>query len=86
MTLNGFMQPLGDNLDGGAFLFIEYPVGCWFCEMPELTGMVYIELPPGRTVNFRRDLLRVTGRLVLNATDPEEFLYTLRQAKIAEVD
>src|SRR5439155_14761974 len=25
ITLNGFMQPLGDNLEGSAFLFIEYP-------------------------------------------------------------
>lgn len=86
ITLNGFMQPLGDNPECTAFLLIEYPVGCWFCEMPELTGMIQVELPPGRTMTFTRDLLRVSGRLALNATDPEEFLYSLRQAKVAEVD
>jgi hypothetical protein len=86
VTLNGFMQPLNENPDCAAFLLIEYPVGCWFCEMPELSGMIYIELPPGKTHNYTRDLVRVTGRLALNATDPEEFLYSLRRAKVAEVD
>jgi hypothetical protein len=86
VTLTGFMQPLGDNLECTAFLLIEYPIGCWFCEMPELTGMIYVELPPGQTRSFTRDLIRVTGRLALNATDPDEFLYSLRQAKAAEVD
>ncbi len=87
VTLTGFMQPLGDNTqECRTFLLIEYPVGCWFCEMPELTGMIYVELPRGKTVTYARDLRRVTGRLALNATDPEEFLYTLREARVAEVD
>jgi hypothetical protein len=54
--------------------------------MPELTGIVYVEMPPGKTAAFARGLLRVTGRLRLNATDPEEFLYSIRQAKVADVD
>jgi hypothetical protein len=86
VTLTGFMQPLGENLDQPAFLLIEYPVGCWYCEMPELTGIVYVEMPPGKTTAFARGLLRVTGRLRVNATDPEEFLYSIRQAKVADVD
>ena len=33
-----------------------------------------------------RPTVRVTGRLTLNPSDPEDFLYTLRQAKVAQVD
>jgi hypothetical protein len=86
VSLTGFMQPLRDDGDLTAFLVIQYPVGCWYCEMPELTGMLYVTLPPGESVTFRRGILRVTGTLELNDSDPEEFLYTLKSAKIAPVD
>jgi hypothetical protein len=86
VTLSGFMQPLRDDADVAAFMFIEYPVGCWYCEMPEVTGIVFVELPAGKTTAYTRGLVRVTGRLALNPSDPEDFLYTLRQAKVSEVD
>jgi tetratricopeptide (TPR) repeat protein len=86
VSLTGFMQPLGDGEDLSGFLLIEYPVGCWYCEMPELTGMVYVEMPPGRQATYSRDLLRVVGRLSLNANDPEDFLFTIHQAKVAGAD
>jgi hypothetical protein len=86
ITLNGYMQPLRGDADLAAFMFIEYPVGCWYCEMPEVTGIVYAELPAGRTVAYRRGLVRVTGRLRLNSNDPEDFLYTIREARVTEVD
>lgn len=86
VSITGFMQPLRDDLDVNAFMFIEYPVGCWFCEMPETASILYVELPPGKTATFQRSLVRVTGRLTLNATDPEDFLYALRNARISGVD
>lgn len=86
VSLTGFMQPLRDDAELTAFVLIAYPVGCWYCEMPELTGMVYVELPPGEGVAYQRGILRVTGRLSLNSTDPEDFLYTLRGARVGPVD
>jgi tetratricopeptide (TPR) repeat protein len=86
IQLNGFMQPLNDELDSASFLLIEYPVGCWYCEAPEATGIVLIELPPGKTRHLTRGLVRVTGRLTLNATDPENFLYVIRDARVVEAD
>jgi hypothetical protein len=86
VTLTGYMQPLGDDLECAAFLLIEYPVGCWYCEMPEMTGMVFVELPAGKTRSLTRGMLRVTGKLVLNGDDPENFLYSLRQAKVEEAE
>ena len=48
--------------------------------------IVFVELPADKTARYTRTMLRVSGRLALNATDPEEFLYTIRDAKVAEVD
>ncbi|HMF20349.1 MAG TPA: tetratricopeptide repeat protein [Gemmataceae bacterium] len=86
VALNGYMQPLGESSDLAAFMFIEYPVGCWYCEMPDTAGIIYVQMPRGKTAAYRRSLVRVVGRLQLNATDPEDFLYALRQARVTEVD
>jgi hypothetical protein len=86
IALSGFMQPLGDDPEANSFMLIEYPVGCWYCEMPEVTGIVLVELPRGKAVAFTRSLVKVVGKLVLNANDPENFLYTVTTAKVAEPD
>lgn len=82
----GYLQPIGDELESGMFLLLEYPIGCWFCEVPEPTGIVLLELPEGKTATLTRNLVKVTGRLALNATDPENFLHTIRDAVIAPPD
>jgi hypothetical protein len=83
VVLRGYMQPIGEDTGLGAFLLIEHPVGCWYCEMPELTGMVLVEMPEGKAARFSRDRLRVTGKLRLNATDPENFLYLVQDAQVS---
>jgi len=82
VQLTGFLQPLGEELEGGAFLLIEYPVGCWFCETPPMANILLVELPKDKTFTYTRDLVRVEGRLILNATDPENFFYTIRDAAV----
>jgi tetratricopeptide (TPR) repeat protein len=84
VQLNGYMQPLGEDEEVGAFLLVEYPIGCWFCEMPELTAIVVVDLPRDATQRYTRKMLRVTGKLSLNENDPENYLYRLRNAKIVE--
>jgi hypothetical protein len=86
VELTGFMQPLNNEQEVESFLLIEYPVGCWYCEAPEVTGIMLVELPAGKSRNFTRGQVRVTGRLTLNATDPESFLYVIRSAKVVEAD
>ena len=86
VMLTGFMQPLGDEFEVNSFLLLEYPVGCWFCEAPPPTGLVYVELPAGQTATIRRGLVKIEGKLKLNATDPEDFLFSLAGAKITEPD
>ena len=80
------MQPLGDEQEAAGFLLLEYPVGCWYCEMPEVTMMVMVELPRGKTKTFTRGLIKIVGKLRLNATDPEDFLYLVTNAVVAEAD
>jgi hypothetical protein len=86
VNLIGYMQPIGDELETGAFLLIEYPIGCWFCEVPEATGIVLVELPENKLTPLTRTLIKVDGTLVLNSKDPEQFLYTIRDAKVGVVD
>ena len=83
VSLTGFVQPLTEDTHLTSFMFIENPVGCWYCEMPELTGIVFVDLAAGQSLRFARSLTKVTGTLQLNSTDPENFLYTLRNARAA---
>ncbi|HMF12055.1 MAG TPA: hypothetical protein VKE94_07100 [Gemmataceae bacterium] len=84
ISLTGYMQPLGEDLDAGAFLFIENPIGCWFCEMPDITGIVLVELSAGKTKPYTRNAIKVTGKLKLNENDPENFLYTISDATVVD--
>jgi tetratricopeptide (TPR) repeat protein len=82
VTLSGYLQPLGEDADFSAFLLVEYPIGCWYCEQPEATAILLVELPEGKTFSYTRDRIKARGKLRLNATDPENFLYTIRDAEI----
>lgn len=84
VTLTGYMQPLGEDLELTSFMFIEYPVGCWYCEMPEVTGIMLVELPESKSMTLSRSRIKVTGTLKLNDGDPENFLYCIRGAKVVE--
>lgn len=82
VVTHGYMQPIGDGLEQSAVLLIEFPVGCWFCEVPEPTGIVLVESPEDKPIRLTRELVRVEGRLKLNFNDPEDFLYTIKDAKV----
>jgi Tfp pilus assembly protein PilF len=86
VALAGFVQPLRADANLSSFLLIENPVGCWYCEMPDITGIVLVQLPPEKTVTYTRTLIKVVGTLKLNTSDPENFLYTLDAAKVTEAD
>lgn len=86
VSLTGYMYPLRDDPEISAFLFIEAPVGCWYCEMPDTTNIVYVELPRAESTRYQRGLLRVVGRLQLNTDDPEDFLYSVKEARVGALD
>jgi hypothetical protein len=86
VAMTGFIQPFDDAVDVTSFMLIEYPIGCWFCEMPELTGIAYVELPENKSAKFSRSLVKITGTLSLNSTDPENFLYIINKAQVSPAD
>lgn len=86
VSLTGFMQPVSMEPAVTGFMLIEYPIGCWFCETPEPAGIIYVEIAGGRPVPVQRGRVKVQGTLKLNATDPEDFLYTLTEAGVREPD
>jgi tetratricopeptide (TPR) repeat protein len=86
VALDGYLQPLGDDAELNAFLLIEYPIGCWYCEQPETAAIILVELPEGKTHPYTRSQVRIRGRLTLNASDPENFLYTIRDAEVSQTE
>jgi hypothetical protein len=86
ISLTGFMQPLTDDLECTSFILVENPIGCWYCEMPDLTGIVVVTVPAGKTTKFTRNVIKVTGVLKLNGTDPEDFLFSVSEATVGVPD
>lgn len=86
VALEGYVQPLGEDLELASFMLIENPVGCWYCEMPDVTGIVLVQLPRGRTTKYTRGRVKVVGTLRLNANDPEDFLFTVGKATVTDAD
>lgn len=84
VVLTGFVQPPDDAAAFGSFMLLEFPVGCWFCETPDPAGIVRVDLEPGATTGPRRGLVKVTGTLKLNRTEPEDFPFRVVGAKVGE--
>lgn len=80
VALTGFVQP---TEDAGSFLLLEFPVGCWFCETPDPSGIVRVELEPGAAAT-KPGLVRVTGTLRLNRADPEDFPVRVTGGRVGE--
>ena len=82
LAIEGYLQPFGENIDTGNFLLVENAVGCWWCEMPDLTGMIRVELAENQPLPALRRLVEVRGKLRLNATNPENHLFFLDDAVV----
>lgn len=85
VSITGFMQPVTMDYEVTGFMLLEHPVGCWFCEVPEPTAIIYVELA-GKAVPVQRNRVKIAGTLKLNSTDPEEFLYTIKNATVGSPD
>ena len=88
VSVTGFMAPgasgRGDEL--ASFVLTENPVGCWFCETPGPTQVLLIDLAAGSTAEPTRQVVKVTGTLRLNRADPEQYPFTLADAKLSAAD
>jgi hypothetical protein len=86
VELVGYMQPIGDDPETSLFLLVEQPVGCWYCELPEPTGIVCVELKEGKTIEVTRDPVKIIGKLKLNRDDPEDFFFLVTDAEVGVPD
>ena len=84
VAIYGFIQPLGDAAEFAGFLLLEYPVGCWFCESPDPTAIIGVELAKGIKATAKRSLVKITGTLHLNRDNPEDYLFRITSAKLAD--
>lgn len=84
VVLYGFIQPVGDATEFAGFLLLEYPVGCWFCESPDPTAIVSVELAKGLKATAKRTLVKITGTLQLNRDNPEDYLFRITSAKLTD--
>ena len=86
VTFTAFLAPTrsGDGLS--EFLVTEAPIGCWFCESPGATQVIWVELDDGKKLDFTRRPIQVTGKLELNRTDAESHLFRVTGAKVKGVE
>ena len=88
VSVTGYMAPgaggRGDDLAN--FILTENPVGCWFCETPGPTQVLVVELAAGTTAEPTRQVVKITGVLKLNRVDPEQYPFTLADAKLTAAD
>ena len=79
-----------DQQESGAFLLIEYPVGCWYCEMPEVTrASCWWSSKRGQDARRPRAAslrARPAGWSSMQARTREDFLYTIKDAKAVQTD
>ncbi len=86
VRFTGFLRPTR-NADGlTEFLMTESPIGCWYCESPGATQVIWVELAEGATIDFSRAPIQVTGKLELNRTDAESHLYRVVGASVKKVE
>jgi hypothetical protein len=87
VTLVGYAAKSGDDSDGRAFLMTEHPIGCWFCESPEPMSIVKVELAKAvDPAAIGKGFLKIRGTLALNRTDPERFLFEIRDGVLVPTD
>ncbi len=82
VVMEGYLQPFGENLDTGVFLLVENAVGCWWCDMPDLTGMIRVELAENQPLPALRRSVEVRGKLKLNSTNPESHLFFMEDVVV----
>ncbi|VTS02692.1 tetratricopeptide repeat protein [Tuwongella immobilis] len=85
VQLTGFIQPVGDDPNGGTVILLEFPIGCWFCETPDFTGMIAVKLPPDRKITPRQ-AVQIEGKFRLNFENPEDYLFELDEVRIGAIE
>jgi hypothetical protein len=89
VSIVGFMTPFEDLDDMGVFLLMPTSGGCFFCNPPSITQVLYVQQPKdGKKHDYIGEPIIVTGTLRLYTKESKhpahvfEFLYALDDAKV----
>lgn len=83
VELTGFYIPL-EISDTKMVILSKYPMAeCFFCggSGPESVAIAYLSEKPGKRMKMD-DIIRVSGKLVLNEHDVDELNFIIKDAKI----
>ncbi len=86
VSIVGYVRPTSADTDLSTFLFTEFPIGCWFCELPDPNGLVLVELTPGKVTDAVKTPVKIIGTLKLNRDDPESYLFSIVDARVGAAD
>lgn len=86
VSIVGYVRPTTADTDLTSFLFTEFPIGCWFCELPDPTGIISVEMAEGKTADAVKTPVKIVGILKLNRDDPEAFLFSIVEARVTAAD
>ena len=87
VELTGFHIPLGIT-DTKMVVLSKFPMAeCFFCggSGPESVAVVYLREKPGKRLKMD-DIIRISGKLVLNEHDVDELNFIINDAKIISYD
>ena len=85
VTLEGFIIPLDQSGEQEYFILSRFPYqSCFFCGAagPETVAEIF----PKESVRFTDEKIKVTGTLRLNADNPMQLFYTLKECSVQKVD
>jgi hypothetical protein len=86
VQLIGFLRSDRPENQLRSFQLVEYPIGCWFCDIPDASGIIDVSLREDATVERSRTAITIIGTLKLNRDDPEDFLFRIAEARVKSVD
>ena len=81
ITLTGYMIPMNGVNKQNYFVLSKFPAAqCFFCGAagPETVVEVYAKKP----ITYTTKIVSIKGRLELNANDPNQLMYILRDAEL----
>ncbi len=83
ISLRGYVIPTDGYKSHKEFVFSAYPYSmCFFCggAGPETVVEVFADEP----IEYSPDAITITGKLVLNAADPNALMYRLENVRVSK--
>ena len=88
VNIVGFMVPLYEFRDAAEFLLLPLPIECYFCAIPPMRDVIFVQMSPGETARIVNEPILINGTLNLNPKGLEQegeaeskFFYTITNAK-----